>query len=115
MKFLAQVGNIQPPPGVPNLPNDQTAASDFIAGIVRNGISFLIIVAFIVAIIWTIFAGFRFIFASGDEKTVSSARSQIYWGLIGLVVVMGSFAIIKLVEIFFETNIISGGFQLPQR
>lgn len=116
MKLLAQVGNINPPPGVPGLPpNDPNAASVFVAGLVRNGIAVLLIVAFIAALLWTIFAGFRFVFSGGDEKAVSSAWSQIYWGLIGMVVVMGAFAIIKLVEIFFNTNIISGGFQLPQR
>ena len=75
----------------------------------------LIIIAFIVALIWTIFAGFRFVFSGGDEKSISGAWSQIYWGLIGLIVVGGAFAIIKLVETFFNVNIVSGGFFLPTR
>ena len=52
--------------------------------------------------------------ASGDEKAVSSAWAQIYWGLIGLVVVVGAFAIINLAETFFNIQIISGGFSLPR-
>lgn len=109
--LLAQVGTITNP----GLPDTGPNPSGFIAGFVRGGISLLLIVAFIVALIWTIFAGFRFIFAGGDEKAIAGAWSQIYWGLIGMVVVMGSYAIIKLVETFFGVNILSGGFQLPTR
>ena len=112
MDFLAQVGRINPPPGVvPDAGGDPTG---FVAGIIRGGIQFLLITAFIVALIWTIFAGFRFVFSGGDEKSVSGAWSQIYWGLIGLIVVVGAFAIIKLVEAFFKINIVSGGFLLPR-
>lgn len=109
--LLAQVGTITNP-GLPDTGNNP---SGFVASLVRASISMLLIVAFIVALIWTIFAGFRFIFAGGDEKAVAGAWSQIYWGLIGMVVVLGSYAIIKLVEIFFSVNLLSGTFQLPSR
>ena len=114
MNFLAQVGKIIPPPGAVSIPAGQTETS-FVAGMIRGGIQFLLITAFIVALIWTIFAGYRFVFAGGDEKSISGAWSQIYWGLLGLVVVVGAFAIIKLIETFFKVNIVSGGFLLPTR
>ncbi len=87
--------------------------TSFVASTIKAGISLLLIAAFIIDLIWTIIAGIRFITAGGDPKTVGQAWSQIYWGLIGMVVVMGSFAIIKLVETFFGVNIISGGITLP--
>src|SRR3989344_9342071 len=97
MKFLAQVGTIQPPPNtVPS--GDPTST---IAGLIRNGISLLLIASFVIALIWTIIAGLRFVFSGGDEKAIGQSWASIYWGLIGMVVVMGSFAIIKLVETFF--------------
>lgn len=107
---LANIGTIVPPPTIPTTGLDPTG---FVAGLIKATLQFLITAAFIVALFWTIFAGYRFITAGGDEKTISSAWSQIYWGLIGMVVVMGSFAIIRLVETFFHVNIVSGGFQLP--
>ena len=110
--LAVDIGTIVPPPNIPNPGGDP---SSFVAGIIRGGIQFLLITAFIVALIWTIFAGFRFVFSGGDEKSISGAWSQIYWGLIGMVVVVGSFAIIKLIEVFFKVNILSGGFLLPQR
>ena len=112
MQFLAQVVGTIDPGSLPNPGGDPTG---FVAGIIRGAIQFLLITAFIVALIWTIFAGFRFIFAGGEEKSISGAWSQIYWGLIGLIVVGGAFAIIKLVEGFFKINIVSGGFFLPTR
>ncbi|MCR4324719.1 MAG: pilin [Candidatus Curtissbacteria bacterium] len=107
------IGTIEAPSGVVDIGNQ--SVSDFIAGFIRNGIWLLIIVAFVIAVIWMIFAGYSFIFANGDPKNISTAWSRIYWGLLGLVIVLGAFAIIKLVETFFGIEIISGGFQLPTR
>ena len=112
MKYLAQIGTINPPPGT--IPAAGGDPSDLIAGIIRNGILLLIIISFIVALIMMLLAGFKFITAGGDEKSVSSAWSQITWGLIGLIVVVGAFAIIRLAETFFRIQIISGGFLLPR-
>ena len=115
MKFLAQVGTINPPPGAVSIPPGQTESS-FVASFIRNGILLMIIVAFVVFFIWTMFAGYRFIFSGGDEKSISGAWSQIYWGLLGMLIVVGVFAIIKLVETFFGVTIVSSPtFSLPQR
>ena len=110
---LAQLGTITPPDTIPTV--DPGAESSFVAGFIRNGISLLLIVAFVIALVFLIINGLRFITASGDEKTVASAWSQIYWGLIGMVVVFSAFAIMKLVETFFDVDIISGTFLLPHR
>lgn len=112
MNLFAQnvdLGKITAPSGVPTPTDPSTYVSSFI----RNGIMLLIIVAFIVDLLYTIIAGIRFITANGDEKAISSATSQIWWGMIGMVVVIGAYAIIKLVETFFGVNIVSGGFNLP--
>ncbi|MBI2598716.1 hypothetical protein HYW40_00640 [Candidatus Curtissbacteria bacterium] len=105
------LGKITPPEGlVKDVGADPSA---FVAGLVRNGISLLLIVSFVIALIWTIINGLRFILANGDEKTIASAWSQIYWTLIGMTVVLGAFAIIKLVETFFDVRVLSIPFQLP--
>lgn len=112
MKLLAQLGTITPPANIPTTGGNPT---NFVAGLLRGSISFLLIISFVTAFFWIIFAGFRFITAGSDSKSVSQAWSQIYWGFIGLIVVVGAFAIIKLAETFFGVTIISGGFQLPTR
>ena len=112
MKLLAQLGTIEPQPTIPKVEGDP---SSFVAGIVSAGLQLLLIIAFIVALIWTILAGYRFITSGSDEKAVGSAWAQIYWGLIGMVVVLAAFAIMRLVETFFGVDIISDTFLLPQR
>ncbi len=112
MTNLAQLGTINPPGGVPTVGGNP---SNFVAGLIRGSISMLLIGGFILSFIWIILAGFRFITSGSDSKSVSSAWAQIYWGLIGMIVVLGAFAIIKLVETFFGVTIVSGGFQLPTR
>lgn len=107
----AGLGTIDPPPGVPTIPQGQDP-SIFVGKIIQNGLTLLITVAFIIALVWTMIAGIRFVTAGGDPKTVSSAWSQIYWGLIGLVVVLASFAIINIVQTFFGVQIINN-FQIP--
>ena len=111
--FIADVntdiGTITRPPGV--VPGDPGTV---ITGLIRNGITILLITSFVIFLIWTIIAGLRFIFAGGDSKSVGQAWSSIYWSLTGMVVVLASFAIIKLVETFFGISILSGaGVQIP--
>lgn len=111
LNLLAQVdlGKITPPTGtVPTASNPTT----FATGLVRNSIYLLIIVAFVIGVIWMIFAGYSFIFAGDDSKKIGAAWSKIYWILIGLVIVVGAFAMIKLVQGFFGIDII-GNICLP--
>ena len=112
MNILAQdIGRIVPPAG--KVPDVGTDPSAFVASLIRNGLTLLITAAFVIDLIWIIFAGYRFIFAGGESKNISSAWSQIYWGLLGMVIILGSFAIIKLVETFFDVTVLSGPFTLP--
>ncbi len=106
----SELGTITPPGGVP-VPTS-TDPSEDVAKLIRAGVSLLLIASFIIFFIWTLIAGLRFVFAGGDSKNIGAAWSQIYWGLIGMVVVMGSFAIVKLVETFFNVTIFTN-FQLP--
>lgn len=105
------IGVINPPGASLPKANDPNA---FVASVVRTLISLLLIVAFVIAVIWMIIAGIQFVTGGGDPKAVSAAWGRIYWGIIGLVVVLGSFAIIVMVEKFFKVNIISQGLKLPR-
>lgn len=110
---LAQdLGTIKPPATIPTGGDNP---SGFVSGFVRGGINLLVIVAFIIALIWMIFAGYSFIFAGDDPKRISSAWSRIYWGLLGMVIVGGAYALVRLAETFLDVNIVTGPFQLPQQ
>src|SRR3989338_6211857 len=114
MNLLAPpiIGTIEPPAGT-QVAGDNPSV--FIAGLVRGGIQLLLIVSFVASLLWTIFAGFRFVTSGGDPKSTGQAWTQIYMGLVGMLIIVGSFAIIKLIEGFFDISIITNGLILPQR
>jgi|SRR3989338_4430185 len=86
---------------------------DDIVKVIRGAIQFILVVAFVLAFIFLIIGGIRWIVAGGDEKGVAGARGMITAALIGLVIVLVAYAIIRLVETFFEVTIISEGVTIP--
>ena len=81
--------------------------------VIRAIIRFILIVAFVLAFIFLLIGGIRWITAGGDEKGVAGARGMITSALIGLVIVLVAYAIIRLVETFFGFDIITGGVTVP--
>jgi len=81
--------------------------------IVRGIVQFILVVAFIAAFVFLLIGGVRWILAGGDEKAVAGARGTITAALIGLVIVLVAYAIIRLVEIFFNVNIVTTGVTIP--
>lgn len=81
--------------------------------VVRGIVQFILILAFVIAFIMLIVGGLRWILAGGDEKSVEKARNTITAALIGLVIVLVAYAIIRIVEVFFAVNIITGTTAVP--
>ncbi len=96
------------------VPSQLTNVARFsIIDIIRAIIQFILVAAFVLAFIMLLIGGIRWITAGGDEKGVEKARGQITAALIGLVIILVAFALIKLVETFFGVSIISGGVTVP--
>lgn len=95
------------------VPNQIKPINDILP-VIQAIIRFILIVAFIIAFIMLLVGGIRWIIASGDEKAVAGARNTITAALIGLVIVLVAYAIIRLVETFFSVNIITGGVNIPR-
>ena len=81
--------------------------------VVRGIIQFILVIAFVAAFVFLLIGGVRWITAGGDEKGVAGARNMITAALIGLIIVLVAYAIIRLVEIFFNVSIITGGVSIP--
>ena len=62
-------------------------------------------VAGIVAIIFIIIGGFKFLTSSGDEKKLASATGTLTYAIIGLAIVILAFVIIKVVQYFLKSEI----------
>src|SRR3990167_4688857 len=95
------------------VPPDTLGKVGDIIPVIRAMIRFILIVAFVLAFIFLIIGGIRWITAGGDEKGVAGARGMITGALIGLVIVLVAYAIIRLVETFFGFPIISSGVTIP--
>lgn len=94
------------------VPN-RLAATNNVVLVIRSVIRFILLVAFVLAFIMLLIGGIRWITAGGDEKGVAAARNMITAALIGLVIVLIAYALIRLVELFFGVNIITGNVCIP--
>ncbi len=88
------------------VPNDIAGTTNIVA-IVRGIIEFILVIAFVLAFIMLLVGGIRWILAGGDEKAVGSARNTITAALIGLVIILAAYALIRVVETFFKINILT--------
>ncbi len=112
MAFVHTVILADAPTGESLVPNS-IIGIDNIVTVIRNVIRFILLIAFVLAFIFLIIGGIRWITAGGDEKGVERARGMITAALIGLVIVLVSYALIVLVQTFFGVNIISGNVTIP--
>ena len=62
-----------------------------------NLIFWALFFAGLIALLLVIFGGFKFMTSGGDQKAVEGAKKTIMWAIIGLAVVLLSFAIVRLI------------------
>ena len=97
----------QPPINL-GTPQGFEALSDVtFSSIVSALVSLVLIIAAIVFFFMLIIGGIRYILSGGDKAQTEAARNQITAALVGLVIVFAAYAIISLVNAFFNVNILS--------
>lgn len=94
------------------VPTQLTVQTDILQ-IITAVIRVVLLIAFVLAFVFLLIGGLRWITSGGDEKAVSGARGMITAALIGLVIVLVAYALIKLVETFFGVSLISGTVCIP--
>lgn len=75
-------------------PAGQQTATDLVLSV----ISMLLVVAAIIAILYLIIGGVRYITAAGNEELSESAKKTIQHAIIGLVIIILSFVIISVIS-----------------
>ncbi len=89
------------------------ATLECIPAVVRLAIDWLFIFAGIAALFFIFFAGFKFMTSGGDPKQVEGARKTLTFAIIGLVVILLSFAVINLIsQLTGATCILNFGFNI---
>ncbi|OGE80491.1 MAG: hypothetical protein A2660_01365 [Candidatus Doudnabacteria bacterium RIFCSPHIGHO2_01_FULL_45_18] len=79
--------------GNTNLPNDSS-----LSGLIMRIINIALGVAGLVAVLFLIIGGFRYITAAGNEETAEQAKKIIINAIIGVVVIILSFVIVRVIS-----------------
>ena len=82
-----------PSAGNTGLPND-TSISGFIMKIINIALA----VAGLIAVLFLIIGGFRYITSAGNEETAEQAKKIITNAIIGIVVIILSFVIVRVIS-----------------
>ena len=79
-----------------------------VSGIAKLASDILLILtgaAAIIAFIFIIIGGFKFLTSGGDEKKVASASSTLTYAIIGLAVTILAFVIVRLIQYFLKADV----------
>lgn len=80
-------------PGTDPLPTQNTATE-----IILRVIQILLAIAGLVAVIFLIVGGFRYITAGGNEETAEAAKKTITNAIIGIVIIILAFVIVRVIS-----------------
>ncbi len=86
-------------------------SGDNLGAIIGAAVTFILIVAVLIALFFLIFGGIRWITSGGDKAKVESARGTIIAAIIGLVIAFLAFFILSLALSFFGLSL--SNLQLP--
>ena len=85
-----------------------------LAQIIPNVINYLFMFLGAVAVIFLLFGALKFVISRGDPKALQSARGTMTYAVIGLVVILLSFAIIQIITNLLGLPSILNNFSLYQ-
>ncbi len=69
--------------------------------LISSGLTFIFVIATIVALGWLIYGAFKWIVSGGDKTAVEEARNHITAAIVGLVIVFLAYFILSMVIYFF--------------
>lgn len=91
-------GSTEPLPAPPGIPSSlQGGLSSSGSSLIGLGLTYLTIAATIIAIVVVMLSGIQMITSGGDVEQLKSAKRRLFYGIIGLVIVLGSFFIVRTV------------------
>ncbi len=76
-------------------------------GLVGSLIQLIFIIAVVVALLYLVYGGFRWLVSGGDKTQVGAAREHIVAAIIGLVIIFLSYFILNLLLTFFGIGSLS--------
>lgn len=61
-------------------------------------LDFLTAIGAMLAVLFTVYAGFLFVTARGDTGQIDKAKQTLFWTLIGALIVLGAYALAGIIE-----------------
>lgn len=98
MTLLQIFGSVQKPDGLKKYKDVTSGGLVDLINIIFNT---MVVIAGLYVLVQIILAGYGFISAHGDSKAVETAWAKIWQSLVGLMIVVGSFALAALVGWLF--------------
>lgn len=77
---------------------------DNIGNTIRNIVVFFVMLAFVIALVYLLYGGIKWITSKGDKTEVEAARNHIVAALIGLIVVILAVFLVSVVLAVFGIN-----------
>ncbi len=102
---LAGGTSVDPCPEAGQFQNLCNLNGDNLGAIIGAAVTFILIVAVLIALFFLIFGGIRWITSGGDKAKVESARGTIIAAIIGLVIAFLAFFILSLALSFFGLSL----------
>jgi Type IV secretion system pilin len=81
--------------------------TEYLKKMLPNIIGLFFIIGAIIFFFMLLMGAVQWISSGGDKGKLESARGRITSAIIGMVILLGSFAIIKLIETFFGVSILT--------
>lgn len=101
----AQGSNVNPCPGASQFRALCNLNANNIGGIVGAAVTFILVIAVLIALFFLILGGIRWITSGGEKAKVDSARQTITAAIIGLVIAFLAFFILSLALSFFGLSL----------
>ena len=80
---------------------------EFFQKLLPNLIGLIFVIGVIIFFFILVIGGIQWISSGGDKAAIEQARGKVVNALIGIVILFSAFAIVKLLESFFGTNILT--------
>ena len=94
--------------GCPGAPFDILCFNtDSVPGIIAAAITFIFVIAVIIALFFLLFGALKWIFSGGDKAGIESARGTIVAAIVGLIIIFLVFLIFTIVLRFFGLSLAS--------
>lgn len=87
---------------------------DTTSSVVNNIINLLLVVALLIALVYLIIGGIKWVLSGGDKTAVEGARNQVVAALVGLVIALAAFFIVRVVLNLFGVTGTDGTFGIPK-